>query len=415
MGLKTEAIEGTVQEVQAALDAAGIGNRVTASLDGSNQLVLTRSSLTGAATEIAISNVDATTTAQLGLTNTTVNGLDGFALSTTNYTGKDAKIVSIAYAYDVTTQLGRLVFSTDDNADLIEFDNVSTNAANKLGIFIGDGTVTTAVDGTNVVGKINGIDALGSGQLLRAASGNVLAKPGFYLNTAIGSLSGSTTNDTFKVTVDGITSSAITLGTITNTNTAAVAASLELAINNNPALQAGGVGVTVDFDIVTGGFGIISKTTGLTSSVALSDLTGSAGTIFGFTAGVGLNGAAGTAAQGKPDVSAGIRVRVKGGVTGARGSVSFVRGIADQLDTLLDGFLDSNGLLSNKTAALNRVLEGIDEDRAALEVRLELSEERLRKSFLANDLIVANLNTTSDFLTSQLTLLENFMIRNRYR
>lgn len=105
MGLKTEAIEGTVQEVQAALDAAGIGNRVTASLDGSNQLVLTRSSLTGAATEIAISNVDATTTAQLGLTNTTVNGLDGFALSTTNYTGKDAKIVSIAYAYDVTTQL----------------------------------------------------------------------------------------------------------------------------------------------------------------------------------------------------------------------------------------------------------------------------------------------------------------------
>ena len=198
LGLKPAAIEGTVQEVQSALDAAGIGNRVTASLDGSNQLVLTRSSLTGAATEIAISNVDATTTAQLGLTNTTVNGLDGFALSTTNYTGKDAKIVSIAYAYDVTTQLGRLVFSTDDNADLIEFDNVSTNAANKLGIFIGDGTVTTAVDGTNVVGKINGIDALGSGQLLRAASGNVLAKPGFYLNTAIGSLSGSTTNDATK-------------------------------------------------------------------------------------------------------------------------------------------------------------------------------------------------------------------------
>ena len=114
------------------------------------------------------------------------------------------------------------------------------------------------------------MEARGLGQLLRAGTGNTPAKPGFYLNTAVGNLASSTTNDSFVVVVDGISSSAISLGSISNTDTTAVAASLQTAINANPAMLAADVGVTVEFDTATGGFGIISKTTGRTSSVSLS-------------------------------------------------------------------------------------------------------------------------------------------------
>jgi flagellar capping protein FliD len=399
----------TVDEIQSLLDSEGIGNRVTASLDAGNNLVLTRSSDTGITTSLEISNADATTTAQLGLANGSAAGLDGLSLSQSTSIGRDATVVSLGYSFDDGSELGRLVFSSDNNADVIEFDNVSGNAASKLGLFIGDGTLDTGVAGIDVQGKINGVEAKGLGQLLRAGTGNTPAKPGFYLNTAVGNLASSTTNDSFVVVVDGISSSAISLGSISNTDTTAVAASLQTAINANPAMLAAGVGVTVEFDTATGGFGIISKTTGRTSSVSISTLNGNAGSIFGFATGAGVKGAVGSVAQGLPDASAGLSLRVTGGALGERGTVGFVRGIADQLDSLLDSFLNSNGLLSNRSSSLTKELEGIAEDRVDLESRIEASEARLRSSFLANDLIISSLNTTADFLTSQLSLLEGLL------
>ncbi|MFT6092930.1 MAG: flagellar capping protein FliD, partial [Pseudohongiellaceae bacterium] len=399
----------TVEEIQNLLNSEGIGNRVTASMDAGNNLILTRTSATGASTSLEISNADATATAQLGLANGSAAGLDGLALSQSTSIGRDATVVSIDYSFDDITGLGRLVFKSDNNADVIEFDNVSSSAASKLGLFIGDGTLDTSAAGIDVQGKINGVEARGLGQLLRAGTGNIPAKPGFYLNTAVGNLASSTTNDSFVVVVDGISSSAISLGSISNTDTEAVAASLQTAINSNPAMLAAGVGVTVEFDTATGGFGIISRTTGRTSNVSISAVNGNAGSIFGFSTGPGAKGSVGTASRGLPDSSAGLSVRVTGGALGERGEVSFVRGIADQLDTLLDSFLDSNGLLSNRSSSLAKELDGIAEDRADLELRIEASEARLRSSFLANDLIISSLNTTADFLTSQLSLLEGLL------
>jgi flagellar capping protein FliD len=409
----TSSISESVAAIQEALNDAGLGGRVTATVDGSDQLVLSRTSATGVSTIIELSNVSGSALTELGLSVGLEAGLNGFALSLGSNSGRDATEVSIDYAFDDTTNLGRLVFSSGDNGAVVEFDNVSTNAATKLGVFIGDGTVKTSTAGLNVAGKINGIEATGSGQLLRAGTGNTPAKPGFYLNNAIGNLASSTTNDSFTITVDGVTSSQITLGTIINTNTTAVAASLQAAINGNPALLAAGIAVNVEFDSRTGGFGIISRTTGPTSNVSIASVSGDAGSIFGFAPGVGVRGGQGTAARGLPDASAGLSLRVTGGALGSRGSVSFVRGIADQLDKLLDSFLDNNGLLRNRTNSLNKELEGIADERVSLASRLQASEDRLRASFLANDLIISNLNTTADFLSSQLRLLEGLSTPNK--
>jgi flagellar hook-associated protein 2 len=262
------------------------------------------------------------------------------------------------------------------------------------------------VDGVDVAGTINGIEATGSGQTLLAAAGNVAAEPGFYLNAAHGNLASSTVGDTFKLTVDGVLSNSITLGTISNTNPIAVASSMQTAINNSPALLAAGVSVTVEYDTNTGGFGIISNSTGSGSRVLVSELQGNAAAIFGFNTGQGAFGANGTNAVGTADDAAGLRLLVTGGALGARGSVSYIKGIAERLDTLLEGYLGTGGLFTARTNALNLELETIAEKRVQLEERIARSEERLRTSFLANDKIISQLNSTSDFLTSQLSMLE---------
>jgi len=57
-------------------------------------------------------------------------------------------------------------------------------------------------------------------------------------------------------------------------------------------------------------------------------------------------------------------------------------------------------------------LEGIADDRNALADRLVSIEERLRKQFSALDILISQLQNTSNFLTQQLAALPPIRIRN---
>ncbi|MCB1665323.1 MAG: flagellar filament capping protein FliD [Pseudomonadales bacterium] len=396
----------TLLKVQNALTAAGVDDRIAATLDGSDQLVLTYTSGTGAGTQIELTNVNANAATALGLSNQLVNGLDGLSLDDTNSTGDDGVPVTVSYEYDAEEAQGRFVFSTDDLADFISFSSVTTSAGNKLGIVSGYNPRVTSIDGVNVAGTINGVEADGVGQTLIASGGNVAALPGFYLNAAHGNLASSTASDTFQISVDGVLSNPVTLGTISNTAPTAVASAMQTAINNSPALLAAGVSVTVEYDSNTGGFGIISNSTGSSSRVQISALTGNAGVIFGFITGTGAYGKAGTDASGDLDPATGLRILVNGGALGSRGTVSYIKGVAEDLSVLMDSYLGSSGLFATRTDTLNAELENIAEQRTALNERIARSEARLRASFLANDKIINQLNTTADYLTSQLQALE---------
>ena len=396
----------TLLKVQNALSAAGLAAQVSATLDGSDNLVLTYATGTGAGTQIEITSANPEAIAQLGLTDQVVNGLDGLGIAQANNVGEDGLAVTVSYEYDETSELGRLVFATENNADLISFSSVSAAAASKLGLVSGANPRQISVDGVNVAGTINGVEATGIGQTLIAGSGNIEAQPGFYLNTAFGDLASSSVADSFVLNVDGILSDSITLGTISNTAPAAVATKMQTAINNSPALLAAGVSVKVEYDINTGGFGIISNSTGTSSRVLVNSLSGNAAGIFGFATGAGAVGRSGTNASGEADAAAGIRLTVSGGELGARGSVSYIKGVAEDLSVLMDTFLDTGGLFSTRTSTLTLELESIAEKRIALDERIARSEARLRTSFLANDKIISSLNSTADFLTSQLAALE---------
>ncbi|MEX0739752.1 MAG: flagellar filament capping protein FliD [Pseudohongiella sp.] len=325
----------------------------------------------------------------------------------------DGITVNVNYQYNADNTQGRLVFSTADAGDEIAFTDVNFAAASKLGLFLGTGAAETSIRGVDVEGTINGIEAVGSGQLLTASSGVEAARPGFYLNAAHGDLSGSTATDSFRVEVDGVLSGSISLGTLGNSSPETVAAAMQTAINNNPAMIAAGVGVIVDYDTPSGSFGIISNSTGASSSVKIAELQGNAGNLLGFNIGRGARGEAGQDASGEPDPSSGLRLRINGGDVGDRGTVDYTRGVADRMKSLIDTFLSPGGVLSGRQESLNGELEKIAERRVELDERMARSERRLQSSFTANDLIISRFNTTADFLTSQLDMLEALVTPKR--
>ncbi len=80
-------------------------------------------------------------------------------------------------------------------------------------------------------------------------------------------------------------------------------------------------------------------------------------------------------------------------------------GFITSLETVINSYLDSDGIISNRTEGLNTEKTSIDEDIERLELRLESTEARLRARFASLDSLVSQLNSTSSFLTQQLANL----------
>lgn len=82
-----------------------------------------------------------------------------------------------------------------------------------------------------------------------------------------------------------------------------------------------------------------------------------------------------------------------------------VDGIAERTVNVVTNFLASDGALAARTEGLNGDLEKIQEQRDRLEMRLEALEERLFNQFSAADSLIAQLNSTGDFVSQQLAAL----------
>ena len=80
-------------------------------------------------------------------------------------------------------------------------------------------------------------------------------------------------------------------------------------------------------------------------------------------------------------------------------------GYAVRLFNLTDGFLTSDGILDARTEGLESQIEDLNEERVSLNERLASLETRLLRQFNALDSLLAQLNSTSNFLTQQLANL----------
>jgi flagellar hook-associated protein 2 len=144
-----------------------------------------------------------------------------------------------------------------------------------------------------------------------------------------------------------------------------------------------------------------SGTYDVTVSQIGSDTVDAAGTINGVAAtGVGmyLIGATG-------DASEGLSIRVSGGSSGARGTVTFSAGYASQLDNLLSGLLDSEGIITTRTDGMNDTITRLDKQTDAINVRLTAIEKRYRDQYTKLDAVLSGLQSTSSYLTTQLAAI----------
>ncbi|MEL0615388.1 flagellar filament capping protein FliD [Cobetia marina] len=82
-------------------------------------------------------------------------------------------------------------------------------------------------------------------------------------------------------------------------------------------------------------------------------------------------------------------------------------GFASQMAGLLDQVVGDDGTLENTTESIESSLESLESQYEQTETTIDATIERYREQFTALDILVANLTSTSDYLTGQLETLEN--------
>ena len=199
-----------------------------------------------------------------------------------------------------------------------------------------------------------------------------------------------------------------------------LAEALQSALNGSDALRSAGRSVQVGFD-GAGGLTFTSNRFGSDSNVSITSLNGvsSTGTNLSVASGAAGTDVQGTingrTAEGDGQVlflrnnsggdAAGLQLRITGGATGDRGSVSFIEGISEKAVDAITGILGASGSLNARTENLNRDLERIQEDRISLDNRIQSLRERLVNQFSAADSLISQLNSTQDFISQQLASL----------
>ncbi len=207
----------------------------------------------------------------------------------------------------------------------------------------------------------------------------------------------------------------------------AMATDLQTLINSDSNLVAAGASVLVAYiesgGGVNGQFTITSNKYGSNSSVEVTTSATGLSTSFNINvdaaantgvSGVGTIGGEATTFDGQSmtgtGLYAGFVLNITGGTVGERSGIQVFGGNITSLSSLLDSFLDSDGFIDAKSDGLNASMEDIQQQRENLTLRLEKLEERYIKQFSAMDALVAKLNSTSSFLSSQLDSISNISI-----
>lgn len=413
-------LEVIQQSLDRALLQAGGGGRfiagdVVAKLNDDGQLYFETQSRMGkqtattfgAGASIELTAADANSQALLGIDAgaASTNGQDGFGLSSGYFQGFSAE-ATVGYEQD---EQGNGQFTTRfDNETSVFIKNPSITALTQLGMFATTESSFGPARGLDVQGTINGVKAVGRGQFLTAAAGNSAATNGYVLgsggwNFSSGPVTIDPSNRTFELEVDGVASGPVSIANGVYANGASLAQAVQTAINNNSALANASKAVNVQFDTNTGVFGIFSTSRGSDSQVKVTGIGPGASDVLGLT--TTTASVRGKNASGQIDPAAGLMLRIDGNQIGKRGSVNYIRGIADELSSVLDRMLKGDGLLAQRSKSLEKEQEQTVEQRSALETRMEVFRARLASQFSFNDRIISRLKTTEDFLVQQFDIM----------
>lgn len=391
--------------LQTAINADTNISGVTVNFDN-NQFTFS-SGTTGASSSVTLSAVGANAN-ELGINGGVTNAGTGgandydFTIEVDGITSDTISLMPNTYSSfdDLATEM-----QTQINADAtLSGSGVSVSVAHNGSEFV----ITS--DSTGVSSTIANATAVGSEvATLGITSGST---------TQGAATGGNTTEFDFTITLDGNTSGTISLDTGSYADLDAVAEEIEAQINADQTLATQGSAVDVTYDSDADSFTIISRRYGSSSNVSITDVGGStvdlglsAGTSSAGVNVVGtINGVTGFGsgnvllpALGEDAESLALVI----GENATSGTVNFSRGFGDELELLIEKFLQSSGVISLREDSLEGDVEDLDDDQDRLDRRIEAYQERLTSQFIAMEAIVRSLQDSSSFLQTTLDSLLN--------
>ena len=385
-------------------------------------------------------------TVNLNLSNNSSNLSTSITNFVSSYNTLSSSLKSLT-SYDLTTRTGADLYGESTvTAIQRQIKSVVLSALptgsnaytvlNNIGItFQKDGTLsvdnnklTTAITNNyNSVANLFAANASASDALVQFTSSTSDTLPGSYsVNVSTmpsqGKLIASAppsslvigpSNDTLSVTLNG-TSSTIKLINATYSSASSLAAAIQAQINGATAFSNISASISVSADN-SGNLNFISNRYGGASSVTLSGNAasnllggGSGSSNTGVDMVATLNGAAAlTSGQyllGPLNTpQSGLKLQIIGGNTGSRGTVTYTKGVAYQLNQLINNFTGANGLITTRTNGLNTTIKQLDSQKAQIQTHLAILQKQYQSTYTALDTTMATLNSTSTYLTGQLS------------
>ena len=83
-------------------------------------------------------------------------------------------------------------------------------------------------------------------------------------------------------------------------------------------------------------------------------------------------------------------------------------GIASKFETLLDNYVDTNGIMKQREDSLNGQISDLEDDVENHQFRMESLEARLREQYAGLDVLLAQMQSTQTYLSAQLASLPGF-------
>ena len=224
-------------------------------------------------------------------------------------------------------------------------------------------------------------------------------------------------NTALKATVDGSTATInLSAGSYTAQQ---FAAEIQSAMNSNSTFSNNGITVNASIDS-NGYLNLSSGSYGSSSNVNLQDSTGTSSSIFIGTVTAGQSGANvvgtinGIAATGSGQyltgatgtATEGLQVQVKGGSTGARGTINYSQGYAYQLQNLTQSYLNpTSGSLASTTKGLNTQITNVQTKITTFSQNLTTIQATYQAEFSKLDTLISNMTATQSYLTQQIGVL----------
>jgi len=322
--------------------------------------------------------------------------------------GSDSFSISVS-ATDTLTDIRDAINAATDNtgvgAAVINVDDGVGGTEQKLVFTANETGLDNAITVSGVDDDVNGLS------LTRLFSAN-LDEPAAALNGQIkvDNQLISSQNDTFSEVIDGITINAVSVGAGESLSVAQDKDAVELKVNafianyNGLAETISKLGAYDDAS-KTGGILLGDSTLRSVQDTIRREISASV---------AGLGGAFSTLAElgvttGDDGKLALDDKRFNEALTSDFDQVGDLfasdGGIAKKLDSLIEGYIGSNGLIKSRTEGIQSTIVDLGEQRESLNRRLASLESRLMAQFTAMDTLVSTLNNQSSFLTQQLESL----------